>query len=855
MSRQEFTDLANRALAGDRAALEELLARLTPAPGDVAAGAVSSGGVTDDAPPTLAPAKSQLDTVPPVAPGPDPSATVASPSPAPPSPAPPKLFGDYEILATIARGGMGVVYKARQRSLNRIVALKMILAGQFADQADIDRFYAEASAAAQLRHPHIVGIHEVGHIDGQHYFSMEYIEGESLASRVHDHPLPPREAAELTRTIAAAMHYAHERGVLHRDLKPSNVLVDMTGEPLVTDFGLAKRAEGQSQMTVDGTVLGTPSYMPPEQAAGRLDQISVRSDVYSLGATLYELLTGKPPFGAGNLWETIKQVKEVEPVPPRVINPGVPADLDTISLKCLQKEPEKRYATALELAEELHRFLDGEPIHARPVGFVERGVRWCRRNPRVAAASAAAVFFLVAALATAVTGWIATSRALQTAEASIDQMRVAIDDLFRIVADDDLLNEPGSKPLRRKLLSRARDLYRQALDRLGGNDPEIESDLARSHFLLARILRELEEPDEALGPLARARKLQTRLLEDALQSRDGDTDRLQKLQQALGDTLNLTGQLYEHLAKYSQALAVYDEAIALRQALADTAQNHEFQRQLVNSQMNSGLIHVAMLEQTSGDERDRHLALARDLLYAAEEGRQQLLAEFPSDAALHWDAAKSAYNLAQLAFRSLDRRRGEIDRLQSQTPPSGDAALPSDQQRQLAELRQQAADALHQTEQHLDDAFTELQVLLGENAADDLAGFRRIEFHQVQRLHALCMMLRGLIGDAETAQTSYAEARRVLERLVVDNPQSHEYREALAGLLMLTGDLHFSLMTPQGDAAALESYDRSIAIWHELVDRFPGLRTYDQQLEFARERRRNMQKEIESPAVEGAPEA
>ena len=246
-------------------------------------------------------------------------------------------FGDYELLAEIARGGMGVVYRARQRSLQRIVALKMIRAGELASEAEIQRFHVEAEAAANLDHPGIVPIYEVGQHAGQHYFSMGYVEGDSLAARVALGPLPPRWAAELVREVAQAVQYAHEQGVIHRDLKPANILLDRTGRPRVTDFGLAKRVASDSNLTLSGQVIGTPSYMPPEQAAGHADQIGPSADVYALGAVLYALLTGRPPFQAATPADTLWQVLEQDPVPLRQLNPAVPRDLETIALKCLEK--------------------------------------------------------------------------------------------------------------------------------------------------------------------------------------------------------------------------------------------------------------------------------------------------------------------------------------------------------------------------------------------------------------------------------------------------------------------------------------------------------------------------------------
>jgi WD40 repeat protein/tRNA A-37 threonylcarbamoyl transferase component Bud32 len=306
-----------------------------------------------------------------------------------------RYFGDYELLEEIARGGMGVVYRARQTSLNRIVALKMILARQLAGQEDVKRFYAEAEAAANLDYPGIVPIFEVGEHEGQHYFSMGYVEGSSLAGAVADGPFPSRKAAQLTKKVSEAVAYAHSHGVIHRDLKPANVLLDQDGQTRVTDFGLAKRVEGKSDLTASGQILGTPSYMPPEQAAGKLDQIKETADVYALGAILYTLLTGRPPFQADNPLDTLMQVLEREPVSPRQLNPTVPRDLETICLKSLEKEPRRRYASARELADELERFLEGRPILARPIGPLHRVWRWCKRRPVVAGLSAAIVLLVL----------------------------------------------------------------------------------------------------------------------------------------------------------------------------------------------------------------------------------------------------------------------------------------------------------------------------------------------------------------------------------------------------------------------------------------------------------------------------
>ncbi len=300
-----------------------------------------------------------------------------------------RQFGDYELLGEIARGGMGVVYKARQVTLNRIVALKVVLHGPFSSEAFVRRFQIEAQAAAGLKHPNIVVIYEVGEHDGHHFFSMEYVEGQNLADLVKEKPLPARRAAVYLKTIAEAVHYAHQRGVLHRDLKPSNLLLDAFDQPRITDFGLAKLLGSEVELTTTGEVLGSPSHMPPEQAAGKFAEATPRSDVYSLGAILYHLITARPPFQADTLQAVLSQVQNTPPVEPRRLNPGVPHNLQTICLKCLQKEPSHRYGSAKELAEDLARLLDDKPILASPVPAAERLWLWCRRRPLLAALSAA----------------------------------------------------------------------------------------------------------------------------------------------------------------------------------------------------------------------------------------------------------------------------------------------------------------------------------------------------------------------------------------------------------------------------------------------------------------------------------
>jgi WD40 repeat protein len=348
--------------------------------------------------------------------------TVAPGEVAPPAPGTRlRYFGDYELLEEVARGGMGVVYRASQVSLKRLVALKMILAGALATPRDVARFRAEAEAAANLDHPHIVPIYEVGEHDGQQYYAMRFVEGTSLAGRPRS---DARTEARLMAAVAAAVHHAHRRGILHRDLKPSNILVDPAGTPFVADFGLAKRVDTDRSLTEPGALVGTPRYMSPEQAAGRKD-LTVAVDVYSLGVVLYERLTGRTPFTGETVLEVLRQVRETEPPRPSSLTPGLDRDLETICLKCLEKDAPKRYASAEALADDLERWLHGEPIAARPVGAIERGWRWCRRNPAVASLLVLTSLSLVLGAGVATFFAVRAGQRAAEAEESERRMRLA----------------------------------------------------------------------------------------------------------------------------------------------------------------------------------------------------------------------------------------------------------------------------------------------------------------------------------------------------------------------------------------------------------------------------------------------
>lgn len=319
------------------------------------------------------------------------------------------IIGNFEVLSVLGKGGMGIVYKARHRTLNRVVALKMILHGLHGGSTAIQRFLSEAQAVAALQHPGIVQIFEIAEHEGLPYFSLEYVEGEDLHSSLKGQPWGAKPAAELVGTLCDAMQYAHDHQILHRDIKPANILLDTEMRPKISDFGLAKKLDTGDQVTRDGAVMGTPSYMPPEQARGDTAAISPRSDVYSLGAVLYEMITGRAPFVSDSMLDTLVQVIHRDPVQPRELQPGVPIDLETICVKALQKEPANRYQSCKELGEDLRRFVNGEPILARPISHWERLTRWCRRNPKIAWPTAVASFFVIATAVVSLGAWRMTA--------------------------------------------------------------------------------------------------------------------------------------------------------------------------------------------------------------------------------------------------------------------------------------------------------------------------------------------------------------------------------------------------------------------------------------------------------------
>ena len=702
-------------------------------------------------------------------------------------------FGNYESLEEIGRGGMGVVYRARQRTADRIVALKVIRRDRL-DQLPrdthstaVDRFRHEAQAAAKLEHENIVTVYEVGQVDGQPFFSMRYVEGRSLSEILREGPMDNRRAAAYLEPVARAVHEAHSQGILHRDLKPQNILVDdKTDRALVADFGLAKLTEGGDELTRAGEVMGTPSYMSPEQARDSA-RVTAKTDIYALGATLYHVLTARPPFQAATPVETLRQVMDEEPAPPRQLNPSIDHDLETICLKCLQKEPSRRYDSAEALADDLRRFLAGEPILARPIGAMGQIWRWCRRKPALATAIGFAATFLVVGSVVSTVLWLETREALKQSEESLKRAEVgfsvaqgALDDVITKISTETLLNEPGAQPLRRDLLTMARE-YWQGFLANSGNDPTVRDKVALAHFNEGYLTEMIDSPQLALVSYGRALKLQEQLESE----RPGERDCLRNL----GNTWTAIGSVLSKQLRLIEARSAYEKAVRFRDRLDKMAgpTETEIGRKLANSHMNLGitLMNLGYKEETDETARRRYFDEARAELDQSQEVRDRILADFDCPDTRR-DLAKGYFSLAGLAM-----------------------------------IIENAKEA----EENLNHAIGVFRDLLSR---DDTVLDNQSDLATCYRILGDLKSAKSVLRSPDEARTWYNHALTLLRTLADDNPAVPSYRAALANLHMSLGELERDEQRPE---AARTAFKEARKILEELVRDFRGNDVYRSQLE------------------------
>jgi serine/threonine-protein kinase len=726
-------------------------------------------------------------------------------------------FSDYEVEGELARGGMGVVYRARQRSLNRPVALKVIRAGEWASAEQVRRFRNEAEMVALLDHPNIVPVHEVGEQAGQLYFSMRLVEGGSLAEHLACFRDDPRAAAGLLATVARAVHHAHQHGVLHRDLKPSNILLDAEGRPHVTDFGLGRRIEVDSSLTQPGALVGTPSYMAPEQTKGQKAAVTTAADVYGLGAILYALLTGRPPFQAENVLDTLVQVREREPQRPRGVNRRVPRDLETICLKCLAKDAERRYGSALALAEDLERFLRGEPIRARRVGMAEHLTKWARRRP-----AAAALVGVSAAAALGLLGgdvWFTAQlrregnhakeerdkaqAQQQLARQNLRKACDAVEQMLTRIGEERLSHEPRMTPIRRRLLEDAARFYEQFVQQ-GGNEPWVRAETARAYRGLAYVQSQTGQWDRAAESSRRA----VDLLEQLRAEDPAECNRyeLSLAYYYLGASLQNQGRLREEEEPRRRGIALAAELVS--EAPGDI----RFR------------IHLAWFQCEQGDAllSVRRLREAEQAYREALDLAEKLLVDFPAnpgDRGILGCCQNRLGTVLATAGRLREAEKVLREALETYRKLGAESPSATGVDAATAETLVSLAHVLRATGRLPEAQELWLQALtLIENYVVDFPELVSPRETHTSAWTSLVALLDAT-GQRQEADRLYQRTGAVLERLVANSPGIPEYRRELATLrLGRAGSLQW---TSPKEAEQLQS--QALALAEQLAHDAPDV--------------------------------
>jgi eukaryotic-like serine/threonine-protein kinase len=703
---------------------------------------------------------------------------------------PPRIAG-YEILGELGRGGMGVVYHAKQVSLGRHVALKIVLAGAHASSNERSRLRVEAETVASMKHPNIVPIHEVGEQDNLPYLAFELVEGGSLAQALAVRPMATEQAAALAETLARAVSYVHERGVVHRDLKPANVLLTVDGVPKITDFGLAKWLDVPSGHTKSGVILGTPGYMAPEQAKGQTSRVGPATDVYALGAILYEMLTGRPPFHAASAQETVQQLLTEDPVPPSRLQRRVSRDLETICLKCLQKEPARRYAGAAALADDLQLFLSGRPIQARPTPSWERAVKWTRRRPAVAALVGFVVIATTALVALGVadnarlqrqraianTERDAAKKAQQRAEADFRLALDAVKRFYTEVSENKLLLVPTMDAVRIELLERARDFY-DRIARERPDEPNVQAELGRAVWRLAAMVGDSRSVPEGIALMEQAVAVQERLVRRYPGRPEYRSD--------LGRSFNNLGIMHRSNGQRGLGAEDWKRALTLREQLVREHPNDFLaRRDLAQSLHNLGNWH----REERGHNREaedayrRALAiqsiLTREAPDAARRRTDLPLTPFVVDPArIRYDLAYTYYNLGcfylgasqtDKSAEALQQALEQLDRLVREQPSRASYRhLLSKTYYELGRL-EQSNGRIAQATAAWNRARDLLQTLVREHPADS-----KYPYNLALTLRSLSVASDANGHPAEADETRRS-AREVEERLIREHPETTAY--------------------------------------------------------------------------------